>query len=72
VSGDRIETPENAQEALHVLGSSPVDHVEIPSRHRNTLKHRRSHPDHDDLDPGVSEKEEDFVILGLSGCHDEF
>jgi hypothetical protein len=71
VSGDRIEAPEDAQEALDVLGCPPVYHVEIPRRHRNALEHCGSHADHDHLDPRVSEKDEDFVILGLFGCHDE-
>jgi hypothetical protein len=72
VSGDRIETPENAQEALHVLGSPPVYDIQIPGRHRNSLDHGRSHADHDHLHPRVSEKDEDLVILRLSRGHDEF
>jgi len=72
VPGNRFEVPENEQEALDVFGSPPVHHVEIPSAHRNALEHCRGHADHDDLDPLVSEPDEDLVILGAFGCHDEF
>ena len=47
-------------------------HVEIPSGHGNALEHGRGHSDHDDLDPLVSESDEDLVIPGFFGCHDEF
>jgi hypothetical protein len=68
----RFEVPENAQEALDVLRRSAVHHVEIPGGQGNAVEYGRRHSDYDDLHPLVSETDEDLVIPGVFGCHDEF
>lgn len=64
---ERIEILENGEQSLDILGSLPMDDVEILRRDRCTVKYGGNASDHDELDPGVMQNAEQCFEVGCLG-----